>query len=164
MDLKQTTTIDVFYENWKQYQELLKTAIAPLTTDQLRLCPSSNHRPLWSNIAHIVAARSYWFCTILGEGDETLRVMRTWDDDSAPERSAAELVAALDATWALMTDCFARWTPDDLVETFPRKLWNGQMSEPSRNWVIWHVLEHDLHHGGEVSLLLGINGLAAPDL
>jgi hypothetical protein len=96
--------------------------------------------------------------------DETLRVMRTWDDDSAPERSAAELVAALDATWVLMTDCFARWTPDDLVETFPRKLWNGQMSEPSRNWVIWHVLEHDLHHGGEVSLLLGINGLAAPDL
>jgi len=26
------------------------------------------------------------------------------------------------------------------------------------------VLEHDLHHGGEVSLLLGMNGLQGPDL
>jgi uncharacterized damage-inducible protein DinB len=164
MDLNQTTTLDVFYENWKMYQELLKTAIAPLTADQLRLCPSPNHRPLWVNIAHIIAGRSLWFCTILGEGDETLRVMRTWDDDGQPERSAAELIAGLDATWALMADCLARWTPDDLVQTFPRKRADGTTIDRSRNWVIWHVLEHDLHHGGEVSLLLGINGLAAPDL
>ena len=34
----------------------------------------------------------------------------------------------------------------------------------SRQWVIWHVIEHDLHHGGEVSLMLGTHGLAAPDL
>jgi uncharacterized damage-inducible protein DinB len=90
--------------------------------------------------------------------------MRTWDDDGQPERSAAELVAALEATWALMTDCFARWTPDDLTQTFLRKRADGTTIDRSRNWVIWHVLEHDLHHGGEVSLWLGINGLAAPDL
>jgi hypothetical protein len=23
--------------------------------------------------------------------------------------------------------------------------------ELSRQWVIWHVIEHDLHHGGELS-------------
>jgi len=27
-----------------------------------------------------------------------------------------------------------------------------------------HVLEHDLHHGGEIALTLGTNGLPAPDL
>jgi hypothetical protein len=26
------------------------------------------------------------------------------------------------------------------------------------------VLEHDLHHGGEISLTLGIHGLPAPQL
>jgi uncharacterized damage-inducible protein DinB len=164
MDIKQTTTLDVFTENWKLYQDLLTTAIAPLTADQLRLLPSPTHRPLWVNVAHIIAARAYWFGGILGEGDDAFRAMRTWDDDGSPERTAADLIAGLDATWALMADCFARWTPDDLVKTFPRKRSDGTSIDRSRNWVIWHVLEHDLHHGGEVSLLLGINSLGAPDL
>jgi hypothetical protein len=30
--------------------------------------------------------------------------------------------------------------------------------------VVWHLIEHDLHHGGEVSLILGMHGLGAPDL
>jgi hypothetical protein len=37
-------------------------------------------------------------------------------------------------------------------------VWDG------RKWVIWHLLEHDLHHGGELSFVLGMHGLAAPDL
>jgi uncharacterized damage-inducible protein DinB len=27
--------------------------------------------------------------------------------------------------------------------------------------VVWHVLEHDLHHGGEISLTLGMHGIDA---
>jgi uncharacterized damage-inducible protein DinB len=27
--------------------------------------------------------------------------------------------------------------------------------------VVWHVLEHDLHHGGELSLTLGLHGIPA---
>jgi len=30
--------------------------------------------------------------------------------------------------------------------------------------VIWQVIEHDLHHGGELSFSLGMHNLAAPDL
>ncbi|HEX4716084.1 MAG TPA: DinB family protein [Ktedonobacteraceae bacterium] len=29
----------------------------------------------------------------------------------------------------------------------------------TRQWIIWHVIEHDLHHGGEISLILGTHGL-----
>lgn len=28
----------------------------------------------------------------------------------------------------------------------------------------WHLIEHDLHHGGKVSLLPGMHGLEAPAL
>jgi uncharacterized damage-inducible protein DinB len=27
--------------------------------------------------------------------------------------------------------------------------------ERTRQWMIWHVLEHEIHHGGELSLALG---------
>ena len=56
-----------------------------------------------------------------------------------------------------------RWTPADCARTFPDE-WDGQVYQVSRSWVIYHVMEHDLHHGGEVSLILGMNGLRSLDL
>ncbi len=56
-----------------------------------------------------------------------------------------------------------RWTPEDRAMTFPDED-DGQVFEVTRSWVIYHVLEHDLHHGGEVALILGMNGLKAPRL
>jgi hypothetical protein len=29
-----------------------------------------------------------------------------------------------------------------------------------RGWVAWHVMEHDLHHAGEISQILGTKGLS----
>jgi hypothetical protein len=40
----------------------------------------------------------------------------------------------------------------------------GSSRTHHRGWVVWHVLEHDLHHGGEISQILGTNGLAGLDL
>jgi hypothetical protein len=28
----------------------------------------------------------------------------------------------------------------------------------TRAWVIWHLIEHEGHHGGAISLILGSNG------
>jgi hypothetical protein len=56
-----------------------------------------------------------------------------------------------------------RWTPADSAKTFPDEA-DGQVYEVSRSWVIYHVLEHDLHHGSEVSLILGMHGLQPLDI
>jgi len=40
----------------------------------------------------------------------------------------------------------------------------GKVTYVSRSSAIYHLLEHDLHHGGEISLILGMNGLQGPDL
>jgi len=31
-------------------------------------------------------------------------------------------------------------------------------------WVAWHVLEHEIHHRGEIYLMLGLLGMEAPDV
>ncbi len=31
-------------------------------------------------------------------------------------------------------------------------LYNGEDQTYTRQWVIWHLIEHDLHHGGELPL------------
>jgi uncharacterized damage-inducible protein DinB len=37
-------------------------------------------------------------------------------------------------------------------------------AEVTLRWVIWHVLEHEIHHRGEIYLMLGMMGLEAPDV
>ena len=40
----------------------------------------------------------------------------------------------------------------------------GRPYELSRQWVTWHVIEHDLHHGGELAVTLGLQNIAIPEL
>jgi uncharacterized damage-inducible protein DinB len=92
-----------------------------------------------------------------------MRAYGEWGQRESPHRTGAELAQALDATWAFIEACMRRWTPEERAMTFPDEN-DGQVVEVSRSWVIYHVLEHDLHHGGEIALILGMNGLQTPQL
>lgn len=152
-----------FYAGWEVYQTHLTKAIAPLTAEQLTLQISPQLRSIMTLSAHIISARVWWFHYVMREGPIDLEPMVEWDDDGAPARTATELVHGLNVTWDVIEAGLARWTPADLTQEFPRPGARPPRSY-SRQWIIWHVLEHDLHHGGELSFLLGKHGLPAIDL
>lgn len=152
-------TLDTFYGEWQKYQDSIKAAIAPLTDEQLALRAAPNLRSIGDLAMHVIGARVSWFVEFLGESDAVLNQLTP----DKPTMSAAELVKDMDVTWKMMADCLARWSSADMQITFPHE-WRGDNYELSRSWVVWHILEHDLHHGGEISLTLGIHGLQAPDI
>ena len=164
MDQHSRSTLEVVYENWRGYQDKLRDCIAPLTEAQLELQPAARMWPLGQLVQHIISVRAGWFSGTLQEDDDAMQAYMEWGQRDSPARSAAELVRGLDETWAFIDARLQRWTPVDCARTFPDEAADGQVYEVSRSWVIYHVLEHDLHHGGEVSLILGMHGLRAPDL
>ena len=157
------STLAVIYENWRGYQEKLRACITPLTSEQLRLQPAAHMWPLGQLVQHIISVRAGWFSATLQDEDEAMNTYMLWGQRDSPARSAAELGCGLAETWAFIEARLQRWTPADCAQTFPDE-WDGQVIEVSRSWVIYHVLEHDLHHGGEISLILGMNGLRSLDL
>lgn len=157
------STLGVFYENWRSYHDKLRSAIAILTPAQLELQPASHMWPVGQLVQHIIAVRAGWFCGTLQEEDPAMQAYMEWGQRDSPTRSAAEMVAGLDATWAFMAARLQRWTPADCAVTFPDE-WDGQVYQLSRSWVIAHVMEHDMHHGGEISVILGMHGLPALNL
>jgi len=162
----QSLPLATYYRGWERYQQLLTTAVAPLSAEQLELRAAPTQRPVWVIAAHIVSTRIYWFHEVMGEGDvapERRRHYRTWDHLDQPQQSAAELELGLERTWGIIADCLQRWAAKDLEQQFTRVDRAGDEAFTCQ-WVIWHVLEHDLHHGGELSLTLGMHGLSAPDL
>ena len=148
-----------FYSGWEEYQRLLVGAVAPLTDAHLQLTIASNLRSIGLLATHLVRTRAAWLHEVLAEGGPAVAAIAAWDDNAGAAPSAAELVRGLEVTFAAWKDCLQRWTPRDLDTVF----YDGP-DEFSRGWVIWHVIEHDLHHGGELSYSLGARGLAGLSL
>lgn len=161
--MQQQSTFEVIVENWRGYNDKLIAAVAPLTDEQLRLQPAPGMWPLFQIVQHIAGVRVGWFYFTLQEQDEAMEPYFEWGQYGAAWQSGAELARGLDETWAFIESRMKRWTPEEFAVTFPDEDENG-IKHVSRSWVIYHLLEHDLHHGGEVSLILGMNGLQGPDI
>ncbi len=156
-------TLTTFYKQWQAYQAHIKDAVAPLSAEQLAIRPAPHLRSIGENAVHIITCRVGWWTLCLGEDARPeVKAYLNWDEPGAAPAATtptgAELAQGLDDSWQLMADSLARWSPDDMRQTFPDEQ-DGEIVQLSRAWVVWHVLEHDLHHGGELSLMLGMNNL-----
>lgn len=153
-----------FYKGWDVYQQHLVNALAPLSPDQLALHATQDLRSIGMIATHIVAVRARWSYYVLKEGGEQLVSIGQWDRPDQPARSAPELISGLETTWSVIDEALHRWTLADMEETLRDVDDTSEEEIFTRQWVIWHMLEHDLHHGGELSFSLGMHGLAAIDL
>ena len=167
-------TLVTFTTSWKAYQDHLAAAVAQLSAEQLALRAAPRLRSVGENVLHIVGCRMFWFTEALREdGGEELQPYARWNRVAleapyasseeytralqAPVPTGAELAEGINRTWRFMADRLAQWGPAEMRQTFGSE----EDGEASRAWVVWHVLEHDLHHGGEISLTLGMHGIDA---
>jgi uncharacterized damage-inducible protein DinB len=141
--------------------------VLPLSIEQLAL-PAASHRwTIGEVIQHLVANRVWWFQVWMGEGGPELAPIAHWDpaeEGETPVIEPAQLVAGLGATWEMIQSALDRWTPADVERLFPvpsaLREEERQFFAPSAlRWIVWHVLEHEIHHGGELSVALGAHGL-----
>jgi len=166
INTEHTFLLAPFYKGWGSYQHHLVHALAPLSPEQLDLRAAPHLRSVGIIATHIIGARARWLYHVLKEGGENLVSLGTWDDPGQLAKSADELVSGLEATWQVIQDALQRWTISDLEEILHDTDDNGEEEEQAitRQWVIWHLIEHDLHHGGELSFVLGMHSVAAIDL
>lgn len=146
---------------WGNYQQRLIAAINPLSSEQLAL-PVASHQTIGDLLGHLIGARFWWFHRWMGEAEPPDLVNWGTDEDL---RNAASLVRGFALTWQMIAPALARWTAADLAHLVPPpdSVADKEPAHP-REWIIWHVLEHEIHHGGELSLALGGHGLRAIDI
>nr|BBH87039.1 hypothetical protein KTC_17900 [Thermosporothrix sp. COM3] len=155
--------LTTYHTIWKEYQEHVKEALSSLNAEQLALRAAPHLRSVGENAMHIIGVRIGWFTQTLGEefSEEMGAYLKRNGDalqQGEPVLTAAELAHGFDLTWQLIANCLARWSPLDMQQTFPDE-WDGKQVYLSRAWVVGHVMEHDIHHGGEISFTLGMHGI-----
>jgi uncharacterized damage-inducible protein DinB len=162
----ETPALADFYAGWEADHQQLVGLIGSLTQDQLALRAAPHLRTVSALASHLVAARARMTRWILGQGDAELDALAYWDGADQPAlpviRPAAELVAGLEATWQAISASLQRWTVADL-STVIEWTYLGETTQFIRRQVIWNLVRHDYHHGGEIALTLGVHGVATPE-
>jgi uncharacterized damage-inducible protein DinB len=162
-------SIRLFYDRWPQYNRRLTEIVGAMSAEQLAIRPAPERDPIWATVGHTAAARVYWLCGVLGETGAATTPWANplsdagWEDDLDHPRTAAELVGALDSTWAIIDRLLDRWTPAMLEETVER-FYGEQRQVHSRSSILQRLSTHEAYHCGELSQTLGIAGLPQIDL
>jgi uncharacterized damage-inducible protein DinB len=105
-----------------------------------------------------------WFHRTFGVSSaQAANQIAAWRPEDAVEEQSAELVRGLETTWQMIEDALTRWTVADLVQTYPLSYQGKNYALPCQ-WILWRIMAHDIHHGGELAVTLGLQGIALPEL
>jgi uncharacterized damage-inducible protein DinB len=161
-------TIRTAYPSWPLYNRRLRDAVAGLSEEQLAFRPSPDRWPLWATVGHLACQRVFWLGVAAdAPGAATSPFPDSGntcpgDEDLEHVLSAADLAAALDATFAIVEWCLDRWTAADLAEVMAHPEW-GPGRDHTRGFCLERVFAHDLTHLAEVNELLRLAGLPQVD-
>ena len=138
------------FSHWDQVRVDLLTTIDQFDDSELIFTPFDSSWSVGQIMLHICSAEAGWFNYVIGQ---ELPDWPVFELENYPTRRSIKtlLVDIHHQTNAKLTN----WNLDDLDR--PIELpWNNH--KLSLSWIIWHVLEHEIHHRGELSLVLGILG------
>ena len=162
-------TVRAAFPTWHAHNRRLRDRVARLTEAELATQPAPDRWPLWATIGHLACQRVSGICGYLGEpGAEDTPFPNALyrcpgDEYLEPVMNGAELVNALDSTFAIIERVLDEWTPDMLDEEIRRSFgedeWVG-----TRGSQIARSFAHDVYHIAELNEALGNAGLPQVDL
>ena len=144
------------FSHWRVVRRGLIAALDKLSEDQLDFVPTEGLWPLGTVARHIANAEEGWF-----------RHVVTREHAEWPAGYSAEAYPTVGAVKDLLTKVHSR-TEAFLTSVDAAELDNAVDlpwdEDLTLREIIWHVLEHEIHHRGEIYLMLGLLGLEAPDV
>lgn len=158
------TDLAYVFDGWSGYNESLVRAMQGLTIDQLRFRGPSKMRSIEEVAWHIADGRVEWFARMDAPGAAELFDRVCAREEKVPENAdASQLCAWLEETWKIVEGVLNKWSIESLTQSF-RQPYGDKVYAVSRQWVIFRILLHDVHHGGQISELLTMQGLEPEEL
>jgi uncharacterized damage-inducible protein DinB len=144
------------FSHWKQVRKDLLSTIDKFKEEELVYIPFESSMSAGQIMMHIGEAEEGWFRYFVSK---ELEVWPDFDLEEYPTTSAIK---------SLLTEIHAR--TEVYLESLNADDLEREIAHPHRDfrlplgWIIWHVLEHEIHHRGELSLILGLLGREGLDV
>ncbi len=144
------------FSHWKQVRGGLLHTIDLFREDELLFLPCEKSRTVGGTLLHIADAEEGWF-----------RYAVTKELEAWPSQFTLENYPNREAIKKALTDVHKLTEEylDTLEESDMDRIIHMPWDEKFHlGWILWHVLEHEIHHRGELSLVLGLLGREGLDV
>lgn len=144
------------FGHWAVVRRDLFRALDTIADEQLDFVPREGLWSLGTVVRHIANAEEGWF-----------RYAITRELDKWAPRYGAEAYPTVESIKHLLaevhtrTEAYLETLDADRLDEVLETPWGERLSPRE---IIWHVLEHEIHHRGEIFLMLGLMGMEAPDI
>jgi uncharacterized damage-inducible protein DinB len=142
--------------------ETLK-GVSTLTREQLFSSPGSGEFPVGAYLMHLCECDIHWLEVASGSKISDDLKSRCYFDkwfdpsgESDPPQTAPEIIeyaSALRETRKLFLDYISSLNDNDLESNVIMKSKRGDLSL-SKKWIIYHIIEHEAHHRGQMFMLM----------
>ncbi len=156
------------YDGWVQYNDALVEALDSIPDESFTADLTPDNQSLAHIFRHIALGRIEWLLRINAPNFDALAKRipewKTLPDgvryivaDSFPLERIAIREMLLDTATAIDTT-LKTWDIASLGETY-RHPFRGTVYAVSKQWTLMRILMHDIHHGGQLSILLQQQGI-----
>jgi uncharacterized damage-inducible protein DinB len=144
------------FSHWKLVRRGLLTTMDNFREAELNFVPYEGGWSVGEILLHIANAEQGWF-----------RYSVNREFDAWPSGHTLDHYPTFESIKALLTEVHD-WTEKYISglspEDYQRVIALPWDEEIHLGWIIWHVLEHEIHHRGELSLILGLLGREGLDV
>ena len=144
------------FSHWVLVRKGLITLIEKFDESELDFEPYPGGWTVGQIMVHIANAEEGWFRYAV------TKEIEEWPEDLQFENypTQEKILALLDTVHA-NTESYLRSLSEKDLSTEIDTPWGESIP---LKWIIWHVIEHEIHHRGELSLILGILGKEGLDV
>lgn len=147
---------ELFSNYYTVRKELLKT-VADLTPPQLAWTAPGHANSIGKLLVHI-AETEYWWTTVVA-----LKKEEKFDE------SRFEKISTLPEMLKLLNryfDEFSRYLEYETISDWDRVFYAipGYDEKVSKRWLVWHVVEHQARHRGQIFMLMRMQNLEVPNV
>ena len=141
--------------HWRTVRRGLLQALDQVSDAQLAFVPREGLWSLGSVARHIAEAEEGWFRHVVtGE-------LAAWPQFEEDDYPTVEAIKAVLTRVHGETEAYLATIDAAGLERIIDTPWEEEIP---LGWIVWHVLEHEVHHRGEIYLMLGLMGMRAPDV
>ena len=146
---------NAMFSHWEQVRSELYTTIDQFKQDELTFIPFKGSWSVRQIMLHIADCENYWLHGIVRH---EIKLGTYYDLAEHPTTTAIK--ETLEYTRKKTIAFLDSLDEDDLNQVYT----TPHDETFTLRWIIWHVLEHEIHHRGELSLALGLLGREGLDV
>jgi len=140
-----------FFPHWDRVRKELLVCLDKIPEKKLTWSPKTRMMSLGRLFCHIASAIDFWMTKVIKDGGEYKEL--TLKNCPTKERIRKELDRSYSRILAYLDQ------PAKVLDKRHRYRKNGYFNG---RWVMWHLLEHEVHHRAQIFIHMRMNGIAPP--